>query len=146
MNTDSNTDPNTAEKQRTIAQAAAAYTPPEPQRHAVLMPHLESIATLRSKGASYRDIVEILGIVEIRVSQDTLSRFCRETIEQKPERGSRHRFSVAPASRRMEAPSSEPAPPPPAPDSPAPAKDAKAAEPAAPPRGKGPRIADPSNI
>lgn len=141
-----NTDPTIAEQQRVIADEAASYTPPEPQSHTMLMPHRESIATLRSKGASYRAIVKILGKVNISVSLDTLSRFCRETIEQKPERGSRRRPGTPPASKRTEAPMSEPAPPPTVPDSPAPAKEDKAAEPAALPRGKGPRIADPDSI
>ncbi|MBX3742579.1 MAG: hypothetical protein KF712_16450 [Akkermansiaceae bacterium] len=141
-----NTDPTTAEQQRVIAEEAASYTPPEPQSHTMLMPHRESIATLRSKGASYRAIVKILGKVDIRVSLDTLSRFCRETIEHKPERGSRRRSGIQPASRRAEAPLSEPAPPPVVQDIPASAKTAKVAESVATPRGKGPRIADPDNI
>lgn len=141
-----NTDPTIAEQQQVIAAAAASYTPPEPQSHAMLMPHRDSIAMLRSKGASYRAIAKILDTVKIHVSLDTLSRFCRETIEQKPERGSRRRPGTPPASKRAEAPMSEPAPPPAPPDSPAPAKEEKAAEPAAPPRGKGPRIADPDSI
>lgn len=140
------TDPTTAEQQRVIAEEAASFTPPEPQSHTMLMPHRESIATLRSKGASYRAIVKILGKVNIRVSLDTLSRFCRETIEQKPERGNRRRPGIPPASKRPEAPLSEPAPPPATPDSPALAQHDKAADPATPPRGKGPRIADPTNI
>ena len=141
-----NTDPTTAEQQRVIAQAAADYTPPEPQSHAVLMPHLESISTLRSKGASYRAIARILDTVKIRVSLDTLSRFCRETIEQKPERTGRRR-SVTPSSAgRTKAPWSGPSHPQTTPDSLEPAKDTDTAEPAATPRGKGPRIADPTNI
>ncbi len=112
----------------------------------MLMPHRESITTLRSKSASYRAIARILDTVKIRVSFDTLSRFCRDTIEQKPERGSRRRPGTPPASKRAEAPMSEPSQLFAAPDSPAPAKDAKAAEPGVAPRGKGPRIADPDSI
>lgn len=141
-----NTDPTIAEQQQVIAAAAADYMPQEPQSHAMLMPHRDSIAMLRSKGASYRAIAKILDMVKIRVSLDTLSRFCRETIEQKPERGNHRRPVTPPASKRMEGPMSEPAPPPTAPDSPAPAKEETAAGPATPPRGKGPRIADPDSI
>jgi len=141
-----NTDQTTVEQQRVIAQAAADFTPPEPQSHAMLMPHRDSIAMLRSKGASYRAIARILDTVKIRVSLDTLSRFCRETIEQKPERKSRRRSNSAPVSRHAENPLSDPARPQLAPDSLGLAKDVNATEPAASPRGKGPRIADPNNI
>lgn len=141
-----NTDPSIAEQQQAIAAAAANYTSPEPQSHATLMPHRDSIATLCNKGASYRAIAKILDTVSIRVSLDTLSRFCRETIEQKPERGGRRRFGGPPASRRGQPPMSEPPTAPAAPDSPASADAAKAGEPATTPRGKGPRIADPTNI
>lgn len=141
-----NTDPTTAEQQRVIAQAAANYTPPEPQSHAVLMPHLESISMLRSKGASYRAIAKILDTVNIRVSLDTLSRFCRETIELKPERKGRRRSAPPSLSGRTEAPPSEPPQSHATPDSPAPAKDANTAEAPTTQRGKGPRIADPASI
>lgn len=141
-----NTESTTAEQQRVIAQAAASYTPPEPQSHALLMPHRESIAVLRSKGASYRAIVKILGRVSISVSLDTLSRFCREAIEPKPTRRSRRRATASQASGQTEARPSAPGQSPAQPDSPAPAKEDKAAEPAAASRGKGPRIADPDNI
>ena len=141
-----NTDPTTFEQQRVIAQAAADYTPPEPQSHAVLMPHRDSIATLRSKGASYRAIARILDKVKIRVSLDTLSRFCRETIEEKPERKSRRRSRTSPVSGRMGASPSEPKRPHGAPDNLVLGRDANVTEPSVPPRGKGPRIADPDNI
>lgn len=141
-----NTDPTTVEQQRVIAQAAADYTPPEPQSHAMLMPHRDSIATLRSKGASYRAIARILDKVKIRVSLDTLSRFCRETIEQKPERKGSRRSNSAPVSRHAEDSLSDRTSPQLAPDSPSLAKDVNVTEPAAPPRSKGPRIADPNNI
>jgi len=141
-----NTNPTTAEQQRVIAQAAADYTPPEPQSHTMLMPHRESIAALRSKGASYRAIVKILGQVNISVSLDTLSRFCRETIEHKPERKSARRSGNPSSYGRTEAPRSEPSPPEAMPNSPAPAKNSDPAEAATAQRGKGPRIADPNSI
>lgn len=141
-----NTDPTTAEQQRVIAQAAADYTPPEPQSHAMLMPHRESIAMLRSKGASYRAIAKILDKVKIQVSLDTLSRFCRETIEQKPERKSRRSSGIQPMPKRGEATQSEPTQLPAAPDRSTPSKDERAGEQAVGLRGKGPRIADPNSI
>lgn len=133
-----NTEPTTAEQQRVIAQAAASYTPPEPQSHTMLMPHRESIAMLRSKGASYRTIARILDKVQIRVSLDTLSRFCRETIESKPTRKGRRASGMRPSAERTEVGS---------PDAPmSPASQKGAGEASGPPRGKGPRIADPDSI
>ncbi len=112
----------------------------------MLMPHRDNIATLQSNGAFYHAIARILGKVKIRVSLDSLSRFCRETIEQKPERKCRRRSSTALVSKRAETPLSESVRPHAAPDSPVLTKNANATEPAAPQCGKGPRIADPTNI
>jgi hypothetical protein len=140
-----NTDPTKVEQQRVIAQAAASYTPPEPQSHALLMPHRESIAMLRSKGASYRSIAKILAAVQISVSLDTLSRFCRETIEQKSGRKGGRRSAKGTRSGPAEVPSYD-SPPPSMSEKPAVKAEAQAVDPAAPPRGRGPRIADPSSI
>jgi hypothetical protein len=41
--------------------AARAFTPPSPTRHAKLMPMKEGIIELRQKGASFRLIRELLG-------------------------------------------------------------------------------------
>lgn len=141
-----NTDPIPTEQQRVIAAAAADYTPPEPQSHTMLAPHRESIAMLRSKGASYRTIVKILDKVNIRVSLDTLSRFCRDTIEQKPVGKGRRRPMPPSSPAPMDGSAPEPAPPQRTPDNRPAARDAKPAEPVDPPRGKGPRIADPTSI
>ncbi|MFT3991847.1 MAG: hypothetical protein QM680_10610 [Luteolibacter sp.] len=133
-----NNDPTIAEQQQVIAAAAASYTPPEPQSHTMLMPHRESIAMLRSKGASFRTIVKILGKVNIRVSLDTLSRFCRESIEQKPERKVRRRPRAASVAARTETFPSGVQPKAPAPD--------REENTNIQSRGKGPRIADPGSI
>ncbi|MGC4015104.1 MAG: hypothetical protein QM755_11400 [Luteolibacter sp.] len=133
-----NNEPTTGERQKLIAAAADSYTAPPPQSHTVLMPIRESLASLRRKGASYRTIAQILRNVDIEVSLDTLSRFCREHVEEPPPRKDKRR----PASRAASGQPDEVTPPahpsPAEPDSPAPAQP--------PPRGKGPRIADPSNI
>ncbi|TLD71347.1 hypothetical protein FEM03_07395 [Phragmitibacter flavus] len=141
-----NTEPSTVEHQRVVAEAAASYTPPEPQSYTLLMPHRESIATLRRKGASYRTIANILHTVQAKVSLDTLSRFYREVIEQRPARKSRRRSFIRNLSEQIEA-----APPPPdrtgvRPSTPPAKKDLKASDTTMPARSKGPRIADPSSI
>lgn len=133
-----NNEPTTGERQKLIAAAADSYTTPPPQSHTVLMPIRESLATLRSKGASYRTIAQILRNVDIEVSLDTLSRFCREHVEEPPPRKDKRR----PAIRGASGQSDETTPP----AHPAPAQRSKETETPPPPRGKGPRIADPSNI
>ena len=110
------------------------------------MPIRESLATLRRKGASYRTIAQILRNVDIEVSLDTLSRFCREHVEEPPPQKDKRR----PANRAASGQPDESTPPahpaPTEPDSPPPAPPSKEADTPPPPRGKGPRIADPSNI
>lgn len=137
-----NTNQTTTEQQRAIAQAAADFTPPEPQRYTLLMPHRESIATLRRKGASYRAIAKILGTVEVHVSLDTLSKFYREAIEEKPARRNRRQPFNPPAAEHLTESSSEKEPTPSSPDTAA-RKDTEANGHGC---GKGPRIADPSSI
>jgi hypothetical protein len=86
-----NNEPTTDERQKLIAAAADSYTAPPPQSHTLLMPIRESLATLRHKGASYRTIAQILRNVDIEVSLDTLSRFCREYVEEPPPRKDKRR-------------------------------------------------------
>ena len=141
-----NNEPTTGERQKLIAAAADSYTAPPRQSHTVLMPIRESLATLRRKGASYRTIAQILRNVDIEVSLDTLSRFCREHVEEPPPQKDKRR----PANRAASGQPDESTPPahpaPTEPDSPPPAPPSKEADTPPPPRGKGPRIADPSNI
>lgn len=141
-----NNEPTTGERQKLIAAAADSYTAPPPQSHTVLMPIRESLATLRRKGASYRTIAQILRNVDIEVSLDTLSRFCREHVEEPPPQKDKRR----PANRAASGQPDESTPPahpaPTEPESPPPAPPSKEADTPPPPRGKGPRIADPSNI
>ena len=141
-----NNDLTTDEQQRRVADAAANFTVPVAQSYTTLMPLKDSITMLRRKGASFRAIVDILGTVQVKVSHDTLSRFCREVIDQKPLRKGRRRPFIPPVANQAESPS-------PAQqqgvielDVPASAKSPKDADNAAPARGRGPRIADPSSI
>jgi hypothetical protein len=135
------------ERQRRLADAAASFTVPVAQSYATLLPLKDSIATLRRKGASFRAIVDILRAIEVKVSQDTLSRFCREVIEQRPERKSKRRRPLlldhaGPAHTPPAAPPSGPAPA----DTPAPSRPPKDDGSVPPQRGRGPRVADPSSI
>ena len=110
------------------------------------MPIRDSLATLRTKGASYRTIAHILREADIEVSLDTLSRFCREHVEEPPPRKDKRRPVIRAASGQPDEMPPPAQPTPTEPDSPAPAQLTKETEIPPPPRGKGPRIADPSNI
>lgn len=137
-----NNDLTSDEQQRRVADAAANFTVPVAQSYATLMPLKDSITMLRRKGASFRAIVDILGTVQVKVSHDTLSRFCREVIDQKPLRKSRRRPFIPPLANQTELnpPSQQ------EPEVPASSKPPKGADTSAPARGRGPRIADPSSI
>lgn len=141
-----NNDLTTDEQQRRVADAAANFTVPVAQSYATLMPLKDSITMLRRKGASFRAIVDILRTVQVKVSHDTLSRFYREVIDQKPLRKSRRRPFVPPAANQAESPPPNQQQKRVEQDAPTPASPPKDADSAAPARGRGPRIADPSNI
>lgn len=141
-----NTEPTTNERQKLIAAAADSYTTPPLQSHTLLMPIRDSLATLRHKGASYRTIAHILRNVDIKVSLDTLARFCREHVEQPPPRKNKRRAAATPAAHQTEGTPPPNPPAPPTSDSPVDTKPTKEPDTPSPLRGKGPRIADPSNI
>lgn len=135
------------ERQRRLADAAASFTVPIAQSYATLLPLKDSIATLRRKGASFRAIVDILRTIQVKVSQDTLSRFCREVIDQKPERKNRRRRPFLPEQTgAADAPPADRPSAQPAADAPAPARSPKDDANVPPQRGRGPRVADPSSI
>ncbi len=129
--------------------AARAFTPPSPSRHAKLMPVKDGIVELRQKGASLRLIRELLATVGVSVGTDTIARFLAEvtgdsTVEQSARRSSRRRAAVQNANHPR--PAVEPA---------IIGASAVAATPASPrlnepanerPRTRGPRIADPRNL
>ena len=65
-----------------FAEAVRNFAGVPPKRFAALLPHREGIAELRTKGASFRMIREILAMAGIEVAADTVRRFYREVIEE----------------------------------------------------------------
>ena len=134
-------------------EAARAYTPPSPSRHAKLMPFKDGIVELRQKGGSLRLIRELLATVGVAVGTDTIARFIAEVNgEPLPERATKRTQrrraitpganAVRPAAEPASAlPLSRPSTPPPVADA-TPHNDAAAER----PRIRGPRIADPRNL
>lgn len=129
--------------------AARAFTPPSPSRHAKLMPLKDGIVELRHKGASLRLIRELLATVDVSVSTDTIARFLAEVDgEHAPQRAPRRsgdrravvrnstgvRTAAAPASTEPSSPAQSPAPSP------------HTEPPTERPRTRGPRVADPRNL
>jgi len=99
-----------------------------------LIAHKKGIAELRGKQASFRTISNLLKQAGVDVSHDTVARFCREILEQPPQRSVPPRPTTAPAKANvvsvLKAHREAAAPPP--------------SVPAA--RSRGPRIADPKNV
>lgn len=135
----------TADRTQRFNQAARAFTPPPPTRHAKLMPMKDGIIELRQKGASLRLIRELLATVDVAVGTDTIARFLAEMNGEPPAPPSRKRTERRRASARATPlqptqaaattdGASAPAQPP-------------VAEPTAErPRSRGPRVADPRNL
>ena len=63
-----------------LAQAVRDYVPRHPTKFRKLMPLKNSIAELRSKGASYAAIADILRNINVPVASDTVFRFCHEAL------------------------------------------------------------------
>ena len=134
-------------------EAARAYTPPSPSRHAKLMPFKDGIVELRQKGGSLRLIRERLATVGVAVGTDTIARFIAEVNgepvpERTAKRTQRRRVispgvtAIRPAAEPATAlPLSRPSPPQSAPEQ-TPHSDASAER----PRIRGPRIADPRTL
>ncbi len=134
-------------------EAARAYTPPSPSRHAKLMPFKDGIVELRQKGGSLRLIRELLATVGVAVGTDTIARFIAEVngepLPERPAKRTQRRRVIAPGVNAMRPaaepasalPLSRPSTPQLAPE-PAPHNDASAER----PRIRGPRIADPRNL
>jgi hypothetical protein len=122
-----------------FADVARNFAPVPPKRFAQLLPLREGIAELRQKGASFALIRELLATVGVEVAADTVRRFYRGVIEEPR--------TAAKTSRRRERASPSAAPIPilhaEAPTS-APQTEPQLAR--EPPRGRGPRIADPRNL
>jgi hypothetical protein len=138
-------------------EAARAFTPPPPTRHAKLMPMKDGIIELRQKGASLRLIRELLATVGVAVGTDTIARFLAEVNgELQPLRTSK-RPVPAPRARARTAvvqpaavPAATVAPndksPPPHASSSSSVASADIDKPPERSRARGPRIADPRNL
>ena len=73
-----------------LAQAVRDYTPRHPSKFQKLLPMKDSIAELRSRGASYAAIADILRNINVPVACDTVFRFCHEVLGE-PVHGRRKR-------------------------------------------------------
>jgi hypothetical protein len=79
-----------------LAQAIRDYVPRHPTKFQKLLPMKDSIAELRSKGASYAAIAGILRNVNMPVASDTVFRFCHEILgEPMTRRRKRRKVAVA---------------------------------------------------
>jgi hypothetical protein len=87
-------DARNAESKARLAAAIETFTPRRPIRYAALWPYKDEIETLRSKKASCRVIRDLLQQANVRVSLDTVARFCREVVEGKPGRPTKTGNSV----------------------------------------------------
>ena len=67
-------------------ELANGYQPKLPRKLALLLPFKPQIEKLLERKASYDDIRLLLEDVKITVSKDTVHRFCRQVIGQKPVR------------------------------------------------------------
>ncbi len=67
-------------------ELASGYQPKLPRKLALLLPFKTQIEELLAKQASYDDIRILLEDVKVIVSKDTVHRFCRQVIGQKPVR------------------------------------------------------------
>ena len=65
-------------------ELASDYQPKLPPKLAQMLPHKKQIQELRERKAAYDDIRLLLRNVNIIVSIDTVYRFCRDVIGQKP--------------------------------------------------------------
>ena len=63
-----------------LAKAIRDYVPRHPTKFRKLLPMKGSIAELRSKGASYAAIADILRNINVPVASDTVFRFCHEVL------------------------------------------------------------------
>jgi len=67
-------------------ELANGYRPKLPRKLALLLPFKTQIEGLLAKQASYDDIRILLEDAKVIVSKDTVHRFCRQVIGQKPVR------------------------------------------------------------
>ncbi len=89
------------EKFRTLADR---FTPPPAARASRLLTLKGEIAALRSKGASYRTIAELLHQCGIKVSDTCVFRFCRRNLSQASPLSPKPSHSKAPKRNPSQAP------------------------------------------
>jgi hypothetical protein len=89
-----------------LAQAIRDYVPRHPTKFQKLLPMKDSIAELRSKGASYATIADILRNINVPVASDTIFRFCHEVLGEPMTRRRKRRKTLArvPTERAREKP------------------------------------------
>jgi hypothetical protein len=74
----------TEDSQTRFTELAGQYQPKLPRKFNLLLPFKTQIEELLARHASYDDIRLLLQDVKIIVSKDTVHRFCRQVIGQKP--------------------------------------------------------------
>jgi hypothetical protein len=79
-------------------ELASGYQPKLPPKLAQMLPHKKQIQELRERKAAYDDIRLLLRNVNIIVSLDTIYRFCRDVLGQKPIRPYKARAPKHPSS------------------------------------------------
>jgi hypothetical protein len=89
------TDPATDLVTARLAKAIRDYVPRHPTKFRKLLPVKGSIAELRSKGASYAAIADILRNVNVPVASDTVFRFCHEVLGEPMTRRRKRRKTLA---------------------------------------------------
>lgn len=141
-------DSTTKKIENQFSELAEHYEPKLPRKLALLLPFKAHIEELRTKRASYDAIRILLAEVNIVVSNDTVHRFCRNVIGQRP---SRHRNGHSPEPRNQSKSISSDAPKPrqELPDNSIGKQLAEQREQSAAPwtpRKRGPRIADSKNL
>ena len=74
-----------------LASAAKTYEPSRRVRFKAVAPFKDEIRELRNRGAAFAIIAEILKEHGVKASHETVRRFYREVIEEKPRRRKRSR-------------------------------------------------------
>jgi hypothetical protein len=87
-----------------FAELTRKYERRLPRKFAEMMPFMEWIRELRSKGASCDDIRTLLADVNVTVANDTVHRFCRDVLGNGSRRGRKNRGDVPPRRSKSGAP------------------------------------------
>jgi hypothetical protein len=85
-------------------ELASGYQPKLPRKFALLFPFKTQIEGLLARRASYDDIRLLLEDVKVVVSKDTVHRFCRQVIGQKPVRQRKPGTQESPPSKILPVP------------------------------------------